>query len=209
MTAVLAEPRPLAPEATSPVPLTRLTLVELRKLGDTRAGMWLLILIGLATVGTSALMLGWAPDEELNFADFFAFGLVPSAVLLPVLGILSVTSEWSQRTALTTFALVPVRSRVLVAKMLAATALAVLGVVATAVVSALATLLVPIATEHGSSWELAGEHLGQVLLVQIAYVLVGLAFGMVLLELRPAGSGGLEQMFLTLTAGDSVKESVR
>ncbi|MGW4945985.1 ABC transporter ATP-binding protein [Actinoplanes sp. NPDC004185] len=33
--------------------------------------------------------------------------------------------------------------------------------------------------------------------------------GLVLLELRPAGSGGLEQMFLTLTAGDSVKEAVR
>ncbi|MFI5935209.1 ABC transporter ATP-binding protein [Actinoplanes sp. NPDC051494] len=35
------------------------------------------------------------------------------------------------------------------------------------------------------------------------------ADGLVLLELRPAGSGGLEQMFLTLTAGDSVKEAVR
>jgi ABC-2 type transport system ATP-binding protein len=33
--------------------------------------------------------------------------------------------------------------------------------------------------------------------------------GLVLLELRPAGGGGLEQMFLTLTAGDSVKETVR
>ncbi len=33
--------------------------------------------------------------------------------------------------------------------------------------------------------------------------------GLVLLELRPAGSGGLEQMFLTLTAGASVKETVR
>jgi ABC-2 type transport system ATP-binding protein len=33
--------------------------------------------------------------------------------------------------------------------------------------------------------------------------------GLVLLELRPAGGGGLEQMFLSLTAGDSVKESVR
>jgi ABC-2 type transport system ATP-binding protein len=31
----------------------------------------------------------------------------------------------------------------------------------------------------------------------------------VLLELRPAGGGGLEQMFLTLTAGESVQESVR
>jgi ABC-2 type transport system ATP-binding protein len=33
--------------------------------------------------------------------------------------------------------------------------------------------------------------------------------GLVLLELRPAGGGGLEQMFLTLTAGESVQESVR
>jgi ABC-2 type transport system ATP-binding protein len=33
--------------------------------------------------------------------------------------------------------------------------------------------------------------------------------GLVLLELRPAGSGGLEQMFLTLTAGDSVREAVK
>jgi ABC-2 type transport system ATP-binding protein len=35
------------------------------------------------------------------------------------------------------------------------------------------------------------------------------AEGLVLLELRPAGSGGLEQMFLALTAGDQVKEAVR
>jgi ABC-2 type transport system ATP-binding protein len=33
--------------------------------------------------------------------------------------------------------------------------------------------------------------------------------GLVLVELRPAGPGGLEQMFLTLTAGESVKEAVR
>ncbi|MEV7624705.1 ATP-binding cassette domain-containing protein [Actinoplanes sp. NPDC089786] len=33
--------------------------------------------------------------------------------------------------------------------------------------------------------------------------------GLILLELRPAGGGGLEQMFLTLTAGDSVQEAVR
>jgi ABC-2 type transport system ATP-binding protein len=33
--------------------------------------------------------------------------------------------------------------------------------------------------------------------------------GAVLVELRPAESAGLEQMFLTLTAGDSVREAVR
>ncbi|WP_326551712.1 ABC transporter ATP-binding protein [Micromonospora sp. NBC_01813] len=33
--------------------------------------------------------------------------------------------------------------------------------------------------------------------------------GAVLMELRPADNGGLEQMFLALTAGDSVREAVR
>jgi ABC-2 type transport system ATP-binding protein len=33
--------------------------------------------------------------------------------------------------------------------------------------------------------------------------------GIPLLELRPAGAGGLEQMFLTLTSGDSAREAVR
>ncbi|MFF5290506.1 ABC transporter ATP-binding protein [Paractinoplanes globisporus] len=33
--------------------------------------------------------------------------------------------------------------------------------------------------------------------------------GVALLELRPAGSGGLEQIFLELTAGESVREAVR
>jgi ABC-2 type transport system ATP-binding protein len=33
--------------------------------------------------------------------------------------------------------------------------------------------------------------------------------GIALLELRPAGSGGLEQMFLSLTSGDSAREAVR
>ena len=43
------------------------------------------------------------------------------SLILPVLGILLVTSEWSQRTGLTTFALVPQRERVIVAKLIGAT----------------------------------------------------------------------------------------
>jgi ABC-2 type transport system ATP-binding protein len=38
---------------------------------------------------------------------------------------------------------------------------------------------------------------------------IAAAAGLILLELRPAGAGGLEQMFLELTAGDSVREAVR
>ena len=40
---------------------------------------------------------------------------------MPVVGILLVTSEWTQRTAMISFTLVPHRSRVLLAKLLAGT----------------------------------------------------------------------------------------
>jgi ABC-2 type transport system permease protein len=154
--------------------MIRLSLVELRKLGDTRAGLWLLIVIGLATAGTSAIILGFAPGAEQTFAGFFAFGLVPSAVLLPILGILSMTGEWSQRTALTTFTLVPARGRVIAAKLAAAV---LVGVASTAVT---ATLSAALGGDGG--WRIDGTLLGQALLMEIVFVLMGLGFGAVLLN---------------------------
>ena len=50
-------------------------------------------------------------------------------ILLPVLGIMSVTSEWSQRTAMVTFTLEPSRSRFLAAKFVGTLIVAVVAVV--------------------------------------------------------------------------------
>ncbi|GAA4936759.1 ABC transporter permease [Actinoplanes utahensis] len=179
---------PLSTVATVPsaaaahrVPLSRLTLVELRKLADTRAGLWLLIVIGLATAATSVIMLGWADDSEQTFSALYTFGLVPSAVLLPVLGILSVTSEWSQRTALSTFTLVPARVRVMLAKVAAGVLIAVAATVATAVLAAVANL-VALGTGGDGSWTLDPTLIWQSLLLQIIFVLMGNAFGALLLN---------------------------
>jgi ABC-2 type transport system permease protein len=163
------------------VPLTRLTLIELRKLGDTRAGLWLLIVIGLATAGTSAILLGWAPAAEQTFAGFFAFGLVPATVLLPVLGILSMTGEWSQRTALTTFTLVPARERVITAKLAAGVLIAVASTAVTAALSAAANLL-GAALGGSGGWRVDESLIWQGLLMQVLFVLMGLAFGALLLN---------------------------
>jgi hypothetical protein len=103
----------------------RLVAVELRKILDTRAGFWM----QLATVAITALVVivrlvaGDATDH--TFASVLDVGLKPAAVLLPIAGILLVTSEWSQRTGMITFALVPMRSRVLGAKLVASLVLAV------------------------------------------------------------------------------------
>jgi hypothetical protein len=66
----------------------------------------------------------------------------PIGILLPILGILSVTSEWSQRTTLLTFALVPRRERVTAAKALAACLLGALGLVVCLAAAAVGNLIV-------------------------------------------------------------------
>jgi hypothetical protein len=163
------------------IPLSRLTLVELRKLADTRAGLWLLVLIGLGVVGTAVILLGWAPDEELTFAGFFAFGLAPSTVLLPVLGILSMTGEWSQRTALTTFALVPSRLRVITAKLAAGVLIALATTAVTLLFSAAANLL-GMALGGDGSWHADGSLIWQGVLTEVLFLVMGMAFGALLLN---------------------------
>src|SRR5690348_17214710 len=105
------------------IPLRRITSTELRKMFDTRSGLWLLAATGLLAVLTTSLVVLFGRKEELTYSSFTAAIGVPMTVVLPIIAILSVTSEWSQRTGLTTFTLVPHRGRIITAK-LAATMMA-------------------------------------------------------------------------------------
>lgn len=107
------------------VPLVRLLGVELRKTFDTRSGMWLLASLGIAALLTTLAIIAWAPAEELTHAEFTLAIGVPMTVILPIIAVLSVTSEWSQRSGLATFALVPHRGRVLLAKAIGAVLLTI------------------------------------------------------------------------------------
>jgi ABC-2 type transport system permease protein len=160
--------------------LLRLTLVELRKSADTRSGRWLLIIVALCTPVLMPVILFTVPAQDQTMREFFVATQAAAMLLLPVLGILSVTSEWSQRTALTTFALVPDRSRVLVAKLLAslvpATAFVVLGVGVAAASRALGGAM----GRSEGSWSLPPELVGGVLLASVIWVVMGVAFGMLL-----------------------------
>src|SRR5687767_9942655 len=98
---------------TGGVPFGRLVAVETRKLFDTRSGMTLaaiLVALTVAAVAARGAVAGPSLEKLIGTAGI-GFG-----TLLPVLGILSVTGEWSHRTVLTTFALEPRRVRVLAAK---------------------------------------------------------------------------------------------
>jgi len=163
--------------------VARLTAVELRKLVDTRSGAWLLAAIVLACAVVAVVQLLAVDAAAHRFELFFLGTLLPIGILLPVLGILAVTGEWSQRTAMATFALVPVRRRVVVAKLAAGVAVAILSLGASALVAAVANLTA-IATgpDGAGGWELRGAVLGSAAVMQIVNVAMGIAFGMMLLN---------------------------
>jgi ABC-2 type transport system permease protein len=156
--------------------LPRLTRVELRKMVDTRAGFWLLLSIQLMAVAVVTLVLASGGEDQRNFATFLDVTLFATSFLLPVLGILAVTGEWSQRTALTTFALVPQRERVIAAKLAAAVVLT-LASVAVCLVCATAGNLIA-----GGSWETSLGEIGQGALFETLAMLGGVALGLAFLN---------------------------
>jgi ABC-2 type transport system permease protein len=186
MTATIEAPLSTAPAlatgADRAPSLARLTGVELRKMADTRAGFWLLVTTGLVTVAVVAISIIFADPADQTFFAMFQTTLLPTGILLPILGILSVTSEWTQRTALTTFALVPARGRVALAKTLASTVLALASVAAGLAAAAAGNLVAGAIDPAAGSWEITGSAIGYASLFNFLNVLTGLAFGMLLMN---------------------------
>jgi ABC-2 type transport system permease protein len=164
-------------DASNPIPFARLVRTELRKLTDTRASRWLLAAIIAATPIVIAVMLFAAKPDDLTYRKLLDYTQTPQELLLPAIGILAMTSEWSQRTGLVTFTLVPARGRVLRAKFTAVIALGLLAIAVAFAAAALANLLGGL--RHGSgSWALGGAGFGELILVQLTVLVQGMAFGM-------------------------------
>jgi ABC-2 type transport system permease protein len=179
---------PLTPRASDPgrdhrPGLVQLTRVELRKMYDTRAGFWLLLSGLLLALTTAVITILTGEDSSHTLADVFNNGSQAMSVLLPVVGILLVTSEWSQRTALLTFTMVPQRGRVLAAKVAASI---VLAVAATAVVLLAAVLVTAINPSSTDAWHLELALVGQTLVFSIISMLIGVALGAAILLSAPA-----------------------
>jgi ABC-2 type transport system permease protein len=107
------------------IPMTRIMAVELRKSFDTRSGFWLMASIVIVAVLTTIGTVAFAPDSDLTYYTFAKAIGFPMTVVLPIIAVLAITGEWSQRTGLTTFTLVPHRGRVVRAKVIASVAVGV------------------------------------------------------------------------------------
>ncbi|WP_030436478.1 ABC transporter permease [Actinoplanes subtropicus] len=163
------------------VPFGRQLRAELRKLIDTRAGRWLLIVIFSVMPAVVAGMLIIARPATLTYSQFIDVTSSPERIILPILGILTVTTEWSQRTGLLTFTLEPNRRRVLLAK---ATATLLLGIAVIAVgfLSAAIGNLLGVALRDGAGdWTFGVGGYRDIVVVLLVGLLQGLAYGMLLL----------------------------
>ena len=107
-----------AATAIRPQRLSTVFLVELRKLTDTRSGK---AIVGIG-VAIPLIALTWllikGTGSDQSWRAYSPFMPVLS-LTIPLIGLFAMTSEWTQRTALTTFTLSPRRGRVLAMKFLA------------------------------------------------------------------------------------------
>lgn len=168
--------RSATPVATR-IPMERLVRVELRKSFDTRSGRWLLASLGLAAVLTTGAIIAWAPTTQLAYSEFTLAIGVPMTIILPIIAVLSVTGEWSQRSGLATFTLVPHRGRVVLAKAIAAVLVTVPATAVAFVVGAVGNLTGAALADVPAVWNQDMVDVGYFAAGQTLLLLVGFVLG--------------------------------
>jgi ABC-2 type transport system permease protein len=169
------------PRATvTPIPLTRITAVELRKMFDTRSGFWLIASIAITSLLAAGGVILWAPADDLTYSTFATAIRFPVVIILPLIAILAVTSEWSQRTGLTTFTLVPHRSRIITAKAISAVAIAIAAMVLAFAVGALGNLLGAAIKGSTFVWDVSVTQCLYYVLGMVLNLLIGFMLGVLI-----------------------------
>jgi hypothetical protein len=179
LTSAVAADRPKT-EGIRPIPLSRVVSVELRKMFDTRSGFWLMSSIGItALIATGAVIL-FAPDDAIKYSTFATAIGFPMAVILPMVAILSVTSEWSQRSGLTTFTLVPHRGRVVLAKAIGTVSVAVASMALAMVIGVIGNLVGSAITGVNTTWDSSVSDLLYIVLGNVLGLLIGFMLGVLI-----------------------------
>ena len=162
------------------IPLSRVVGVELRKMFDTRSGFWLMASIAItATLATIAVIV-FAPDSDVTYVSFASAVGFPMSVILPMIAVLSVTSEYSQRSGLTTFTLVPHRGRVVAAKAIATLTVAVTSMVLAMLIGVLGNVVGPALAGVDATWDASVGDLLYIVLGNTLGLLVGFMLGVVI-----------------------------
>lgn len=162
------------------IPLSRITTTELRKMFDTRSGFWLTASIGVLAILATAAVILFARDDQLTYNTFTSAITIPMTVILPIVAILSVTGEWSQRSGLTTFILVPHRGRVVAAKAIACVVVAIVTVLLAFGIGAIGNLVGTSIAQLNPVWDVMVLDLGTNVLANVLSLLFGFTLGVVI-----------------------------
>jgi ABC-2 type transport system permease protein len=175
-------PRVLDIAGSLHVPMARLAKVELRKALDTRAGRWLILgILGLIVV-VEVIYSFAASDDSKNLDDYLQVPGATFGFFLPIIVIMLVTSEASQRNGLVTFTLEPKRSRVVIAKFLAGIGLAIAVMVIGFLLAMVGTAF-GIVTGSSPEWSVTGDMLFSALfLANMIGVFTGFAIAMLIMN---------------------------
>jgi ABC-2 type transport system permease protein len=182
------------PAEIAPIPLSRVVRVELRKMFDTRSGFWLIASIGITSLIATIAMVAFAPDKDLTYYNFAAAIGFPVTIILPMVTLLAITSEWSQRSGLTTFTYVPNRRRVVLAKIWSAVIVAVASMVFAFAVGAVGTVVGSTVAGTPMVWDLSFGHAVTIVLGNLVSLSIGAMIGMVL----RSSAGGLVTYFVLI-----------
>jgi ABC-2 type transport system permease protein len=174
------------------VPLARITKVELRKMLDTRSGFWLIASIGITAVLATGGVILFADGDELTYSTFATAIRFPVVIILPLIAILAVTSEWTQRTGLTTFTLVPHRQRVITAKAISSVIIAIAAMALTFAVGALGNLVGAAVKGRPPVWDVSATQCLYYVLGMVMSLLVGFMLGVLI----RASTGALVAYFV-------------
>lgn len=160
------------------VPLSRVVGVELRKMFDTRSGFWLMASIAIAGIGTTVGIILLAPDSDLTYYTFARAVGFPMAIILPMIAALSITGEWSQRSGLTTFTMVPHRNRVIAAKIITSLAVGVAAMLFAFAVGAMGNLVGTTINGTSMVWDVSLAEGANIVLGSLLCLLTGTMLGM-------------------------------
>jgi len=177
MSTITVDPIHQEPLDVRSVSLSRVVGVELRKMFDTRAGFWLMASILIAALISTIATIAFAPESDLTFYTFAKAIGFPMTVILPIIAILAITGEWSQRTGLTTFTLVPHRTRVILAKVIASVIVGVASMLIALVFGVAGNVIGPAITGTDRVWDVSIVHFLDIVLGSLISLLLGTALG--------------------------------
>jgi ABC-type transport system involved in multi-copper enzyme maturation permease subunit len=165
--------------AAVPIPFRRLVRVEWGKATDTRAARWLIAITGVVTILIMLAPILAKHSVDQTYDSYLGFPALVLGMLLPIVSILTLTTEWTQRTVLTTFTQEPRRARITNAKVTVSLLIGLLAAGFGALVTVAAAWLVAGGGRHLEHDISGAQAIGFVLFV-LLNMMMGVAFGALL-----------------------------